>query len=121
MIKVIPEKLDFYKELHVHPCEGVNNKLKECKIQNYSIFYRDGYLFSYLEYTGNDWEENMKKLAAEAIKLRKLILLINYEYPLMTFLFNCQDLKSLMITLYKLSRKGPAILKSCKILNWILL
>lgn len=66
VIKVKPEKLEFYKELHANPWPGVNNKLKECNIRNYSIYYRDGYLFSYLEYTGNDWEGDMKKLAADS-------------------------------------------------------
>lgn len=66
VIKVKPEKLDFYKELHAHPWQGVNNKLKECNIRNYSIFYRDGYLFSYLEYTGDNWEADMEKLAADS-------------------------------------------------------
>ena len=66
VIKVKPEKLDFYKDLHAHPWEGVSNKLKECNIQNYSIFYRDGYLFSYFEYAGNNWEADMEKLAADS-------------------------------------------------------
>jgi len=66
VIKVKPEKVDFYKDLHAQPWEGVNKKLKECNIQNYSIFYRDGYLFSYLEYTGDNWEADMKKLVADS-------------------------------------------------------
>jgi L-rhamnose mutarotase len=43
--------------------------IKDCHIQNYSIFEREiggkTYLFSYLEYTGNDFEEDMKKMAAD--------------------------------------------------------
>lgn len=66
VIKIKPEKLDFYKELHAHPWKGVNNKLKECNIRNYSIFYREGYLFSYFEYTGDNWEADMEKLAADS-------------------------------------------------------
>ena len=66
VIKVKPEKLDFYKELHANPSDGVNEKLKECNIRNYSIYYREGYLFSYMEYTGNNWELDMKKLAADS-------------------------------------------------------
>jgi L-rhamnose mutarotase len=41
--------------------------LKECNIQNYSIYYRDGLLFSYLEYTGKDFDADMKKMAADSI------------------------------------------------------
>ena len=44
-------------------------QLKACHIQNYSIFEKeiDGklYLFSYLEYTGNDFDADMKKMAAD--------------------------------------------------------
>ena len=62
-----PEKAEYYKQLHADPWPSVNRKLKECNIQNYSIHLKqiDGklYLFSYLEYVGNDWAEDMKKMA----------------------------------------------------------
>ncbi len=67
VIKVKPEKLEEYKELHANPWSEVNAKLKEVNIQNYSIYYRDGLLFSYLEYTGNDFDADMKKMAADSI------------------------------------------------------
>ncbi|MCY1723465.1 L-rhamnose mutarotase [Prolixibacteraceae bacterium Z1-6] len=67
VIKVKPEKLDEYKKLHVNPWPEVNAMLKECNIQNYSIFYRDGLLFSYLEYTGTDFDADMAKMAADSI------------------------------------------------------
>ena len=66
VIMVKPEKLEFYKELHANPWEGVDGMLKECNIQNYSIYYRDGFLFSYLEYTGDNWAEDMKKMAGDS-------------------------------------------------------
>lgn len=67
VIKVKPEKLEYYKELHANPWPEVNAMLKECNIQNYSIYYRDGLLFSYLEYTGDDFDSDMKKMAADTI------------------------------------------------------
>ena len=36
--------------------------IHKCNIRNYTIFYRDGYLFSYLEYIGDDWEGDIRKL-----------------------------------------------------------
>jgi len=66
VIKIKSEKLDFYKELHANPWEEVNSKLKEANIQNYSIYYKDGYLFSYLEYTGDNWDSDMRILAADS-------------------------------------------------------
>ncbi len=67
VIKVKPEKLDEYKKLHANPWPGINKMIKECNIRNYSIYYRDGYLFSYLEYTGDDWDADMKKMAADSL------------------------------------------------------
>ncbi len=67
VIKVKPEKLEEYKELHANPWSEVNAKLKEVNIQNYSIYYRDGLLFSYLEYTGNDFDADMKLMAADSL------------------------------------------------------
>ena len=67
VIKVKPEKLVYYKKLHANPWPGVNAKLKEVNIQNYSIYYRDGLLFSYLEYTGNDFDADMKKMTADSL------------------------------------------------------
>lgn len=67
VIKVKPEKLEEYKDLHANPWPAVDAMLKECNIQNYSIYYRDGLLFSYLEYTGSDFETDMEKIARDSI------------------------------------------------------
>jgi L-rhamnose mutarotase len=67
VIKVKPEKLEYYKMLHANPWPTVDSMLKVCNIRNYSIYYRDGYLFSYLEYTGEDWEADMAKMAADSV------------------------------------------------------
>lgn len=62
-----PEKAAYYKDLHAHPWPSVNKKLKEVHIQNFSIHLKeiDGkqYLFAYLEYTGDDFAADMKKMA----------------------------------------------------------
>lgn len=65
VIKVKEECLERYKELHANPWPEVNRMIRECNIRNYSIFYRDGYLFSYLEYIGDDFEADMAKMAAD--------------------------------------------------------
>jgi L-rhamnose mutarotase len=66
VIQVKSEKLDEYKRLHANPWPEVDSMLKACNIQNYSIYYRDGLLFSYLEYTGVDFEADMAKMAADS-------------------------------------------------------
>jgi L-rhamnose mutarotase len=64
-----PEMAAHYRELHANPWPSVNRMLKECHIQNFSIHQReiDGklYLFAYLEYTGRNYEADMKKMAAD--------------------------------------------------------
>jgi L-rhamnose mutarotase len=67
VIKVKPEKLEEYKKLHQNVWPGVLKTIKECNIRNYSIFYKDGYLFSYYEYVGDNYEEDMKKMAQDPV------------------------------------------------------
>lgn len=67
VIQVKPEKLEEYKHLHANPWPEIDSMLKVCNIQNYSIYYRDGLLFSYLEYTGEDFEADMEKMAADSL------------------------------------------------------
>jgi L-rhamnose mutarotase len=58
-----------YRDLHAHPWPAVNRMIKQCHIQNFSIFEKeiDGklYLFAYLEYTGKNFEADMNQMAAD--------------------------------------------------------
>lgn len=69
-----PEKIEYYKELHANTWEGVLKKIKECNIRNYSIYIKEigekYYLFSYYEYIGDDYELDMKKIAADSVTQR---------------------------------------------------
>jgi L-rhamnose mutarotase len=67
IIKVKAEKLEEYKALHAKAWPGVLKMITDCNIKNYSIFYRDGFLFSYFEYHGDDYEADMKKMAADPV------------------------------------------------------
>jgi L-rhamnose mutarotase len=64
-----PEKAQYYEELHANPWPGVSRMIRQCNIRNYSIHKRQIgeklYLFSYLEYIGDDFEADMKKMAAD--------------------------------------------------------
>lgn len=42
IIKIKKEKIEEYKELHTKPYEGVCEMIKECNIQNYSIYLFGG-------------------------------------------------------------------------------
>ena len=69
-----PEKLGYYKQLHAKPWPDVLAKIKECNIENYSIYIQQiedkYYLFSYFEYTGKDFDADMKKMAADTTTQR---------------------------------------------------
>ena len=64
-----PEKAAYYRDLHAHPWSTVNKTIKDCHIQNFSIHECEiegkNYLFAYLEYTGADFESDMKKMASD--------------------------------------------------------
>lgn len=67
VIGIRPEKLEEYKKLHAAAWPDVLKMIRECNIQNYSIYYKDGYLFSYFEYTGTDLDADMAKMAADPV------------------------------------------------------
>ena len=70
IIGVKEEKIDEYKKLHANVWPDVLDMIRQCNIRNYSIYMRklpDGknYLFSYLEYVGEDFDADMAKMAAD--------------------------------------------------------
>ena len=70
VIGVKEESLAKYKDLHANPWPAVNKQIKKSNIRNYSIYltqFPDGkyYLFSYFEYTGNDFDADMAKMAED--------------------------------------------------------
>lgn len=67
VIKVRPEKLEEYKRLHAAVWPGVLDMIRQCNIRNYSIYHKDGYLFSYFEYHGTDFKADMAKMAADPL------------------------------------------------------
>ena len=72
VIGVKPEMLEIYRRLHADPWPGVLIKIRECNIRNYSIYLKEVehgkyYLFSYFEYVGNNFEEDIAKMAADPV------------------------------------------------------
>jgi len=65
VIRLKPEKLAEYKAAHANPWPEVLEMIRACNIRNYSIYYKDGFLFSYFEYHGNDFAADMEKMAAD--------------------------------------------------------
>ena len=86
VIELKADKVEEYKELHANTWPGVLKQLKESNIQNYSIFLHkiDGrfYLFGYYEYTGDNYEMDMEKMAADSTTQKWWELTDSYQIPL---------------------------------------
>ena len=59
------ETLDEYQRLHAAVWPSVLKLIHEANIRNYSIFLRDGILFAYFEYVGEDFVADMRAMAAD--------------------------------------------------------
>ena len=59
------EALQEYIRIHAAVWPEVLQTIRDCNIHNYSIFYRDGLLFAYFEYTGSDYAADMRRMAAD--------------------------------------------------------
>jgi L-rhamnose mutarotase len=65
IIKLKPEKYDEYKVLHAQGWPEVLAAIHVANIRNFSIYHWNGFLFSYFEYVGNNFEADMATIAAD--------------------------------------------------------
>ncbi|MBC8186425.1 L-rhamnose mutarotase [candidate division KSB1 bacterium] len=65
LIGVKKEFEERYIILHKHIFPGVLDRIHKCNISNYSIFLKDGILFSHFEYIGSDFAADMEAMADE--------------------------------------------------------
>ena len=64
VLRVRPEHEPEYRKYHDAVWPEVLDVIRQCNVHNYTIFLRDGYLFGYYEYTGEDWAADMAKMGA---------------------------------------------------------
>lgn len=64
-----PEKIQEYEQLHGNPWPGVLQTIRDCNLQNYSIFRHEDLVFAYFEYVGEDYEADMRKMEEDPITL----------------------------------------------------
>ncbi|MBT3273723.1 MAG: L-rhamnose mutarotase [Spirochaetales bacterium] len=65
LIGLKQEHYEVYKKYHSSIWPEIAGKIRECNIRNYSIYYFKGMLFAYMEYTGDDYEMDTAKMAAD--------------------------------------------------------
>jgi len=65
VIRLRPEMEQEYRRLHLNIWPAVAERIQRSGMRNYSIFLRDGFLFSYFEYVGEDFAADMAAMAQD--------------------------------------------------------
>jgi L-rhamnose mutarotase len=65
VIGLPPENVARYEELHANVWPGVLERLRASHITNYSIYRHGDLLFSYFEYSGDDYDADSAAIAAD--------------------------------------------------------
>lgn len=63
VIRLRPEAEADYRRLHAAVWPDVLEQIRQSNLRNYSIFLRDGLLFAYFEYAGNDYPADLALMA----------------------------------------------------------
>lgn len=71
VIALKPDRIEEYLQLHRQVWPRVLQILRDHHVRNYSIFFRrvggEPLLFSYLEYTGDDFDADMARVAGDPV------------------------------------------------------
>ena len=62
----------------------VLDTIRQCNIRNYSIYLKDGMLYSYFEYHGADFAADMARMAADPVTQRWWAMTKTMQEPLAT-------------------------------------
>ncbi len=65
VIRLREEQVEKYKALHRNVWPRIQEVISQSHMRNYSIFYKDGWLFSYFEYEGENYQQDMDLMAAD--------------------------------------------------------
>jgi len=84
VLRVKPERFEEYKRYHRAVWPGVLERIAKSKITNYSIYHREGWLFAYFEYRGDDFDADMRLMASDPETLRWWEVMEPMQEPLPT-------------------------------------
>ena len=65
VIKLRPEDKEEYIRYHADVWPTVLDRIEKCNIRNYSIYLHGDLLIAYFEYHGDDFDADMKLMAAD--------------------------------------------------------
>ncbi len=81
LIGLKKERLEEYRRYHREVWPGVLDTIRRCNIRNYSIFYRDGVLFAYFEYHGDDFAADMAKMGEDPVTQKWWEIMMPMQQP----------------------------------------
>jgi L-rhamnose mutarotase len=84
VLRVRPEAEQEYIRYHAAVWPGVLDMIRQCNIRNYSIYLKDGVLFSYFEYHGTDFDADMARMAADPTTQKWWAIMEPMQDPLPT-------------------------------------
>lgn len=84
IIKVKPDSLEEYKRLHANPWPEINQIMRDHGIRNFTIYERDGYLFGFFEFIGDDIKAAFEQMESYPIYQEWLSLNNPLQEPLPT-------------------------------------
>ena len=58
-VRLKNEKREYYIENHANVWPEILSELKKIKIKNYSIYLKEDFMFGYLEYDGDNFDQDM--------------------------------------------------------------
>ena len=75
-VKLKDEKREYYIENNANVWPEILDELKKIKVKNYSIFLKEDFMFGYLEYDGDNFDQDMEEMSKIAIvdKWTKLMI-----------------------------------------------
>jgi L-rhamnose mutarotase len=81
IIGLDPARLEEYKRHHAAVWPEVLEMIRQCNIRNYTIFHREGLLFAYFEYHGDDFAADMARMAADPATQRWWQVMMPMQQP----------------------------------------
>ena len=80
-VRLKEEKKGFYIKNHANVWPEVLDELKKIKVKNYSIYLKEDFMFGYLEYDGDNFDQDMAEMGKIPIVKKWTDLMIECFSP----------------------------------------
>ena len=80
-VRLKDEKREFYIKNHANVWPEILNELKKIKGKNYSIYLKEDFMFGYLEYDGDNFDQDMAEMGKIPIVKKWTDLMIECFSP----------------------------------------